>query len=192
MTTTTALQPVQAGLPGPDSSPISDNRYDNRLPATPHAEIEEFVRLATAASSRNGYQADFGYFSAWCEAQGLVAMPASPQTVARYLAHCARQKLRPATIARRAAAIRYAHQLARQPTPTDSTEVRLVLKGIRRDPSRKPPVVREAMIAPLVRRLLKTCADDMKGRRDRALLAIGFAGALRRSELVALQVADVT
>jgi integrase len=48
------------------------------------------------------------------------------------------------------------------------------------------------MTAPLVHRLLKTCADDIKGRRDRALLAIGFAGALRRSELVALQVADVT
>lgn len=117
ITTTTALQPVPA-----------------------ESEIDAFVRLATAASSRDGYQADFGYFSAWCETQGVADMPASPQNAARYLAHCARQKLRPATIARRAAAIRYVHQLARQPTPTDSTEVRLVLKGIRRDPSRLPPV----------------------------------------------------
>jgi hypothetical protein len=137
MTTMTALQPVQAGLPSPDSSPTSDNRYDNRLPATPHAEIEEFVRLATAASSRHGYQADFGYFSAWCEAQGLMAMPASPQNVARYLAHCARQKLRPATIAKRAAAIRYAHQLARLPTSTDSTEVRLGAEGDQAGPDQE-------------------------------------------------------
>jgi integrase len=175
MIPTTALQPVHSGLP------------------TSHAEaeIDTFVRLATAASSRDGYRADFAYFSSWCDQQGLPDMPASPQTAARYLAHCARQKLRPATIARRTAAIRYAHQLARMPTPTDSTEVRLVLKGIRRDPTRLPPVAREAMTAPLVRRLLATCQDDMKGRRDRALLAIGFAGALRRSELVALQVADV-
>jgi hypothetical protein len=48
-----------------------------------------------------------------------------------------------------------------------------------------PLWLREAMTAPLVVRLLKTCPDDMKGRRDRVLLAIGFAGALRRSELVA-------
>ncbi len=46
------------------------------------------------------------------------------------------------------------------------------------------------MTAPLVRRLLQTCDDSMLGRRDRALLAIGFAASLRRSELVALEVAD--
>ncbi len=78
------------------------------LPASPaaDAEIEEFVRYTTAASGQAGYRADFGYFQAWCLQQGLSFMPASPQTVARYLAHCARQKLRLATIARRAAAVR--------------------------------------------------------------------------------------
>ena len=55
-----------------------------------NAEIEEFVRLATAASSRNGYQADFGYFATWCEAHGLAAMPASPTELVLHVG-CATQ-----------------------------------------------------------------------------------------------------
>jgi integrase len=40
--------------------------------------------------------------------------------------------------------------------------------------------------------MLALCPDNMIGRRDRALLALGFAGAFRRSELCALDVADLT
>src|SRR5271165_6839426 len=43
----------------------------------------------------------------------------------------------------------------------------------------------------MLRQLVATCDRTTRGRRDRALLLIGFAGALRRSELVALQVEDV-
>ena len=67
-TTMTALQPVPAGRP---AKPRAD------------AEIEKFVLLEAAASSRNGYQADIGYFSAWFAARDLAAMPASPQTTSR-------------------------------------------------------------------------------------------------------------
>ena len=153
--------------------------------------VERLVRLATAQSTHDGYQADFRYFRSWCEQRGKVCMPATPATVASYLAWCDTQRLRPNTIARRAAAIRYAHLLGRQDNPCASVEVRLVLSGARRNPDRSPPVVRDAMTAPLVKQLLDTCGSDMQGLRDRALLAIGFAGAFRRSELVALELADV-
>jgi integrase len=43
----------------------------------------------------------------------------------------------------------------------------------------------------MLRQLVATCDRTARGRRDRALLLFGFAGALRRSELVALQVEDV-
>jgi hypothetical protein len=39
--------------------------------------------------------------------------------------------------------------------------------------------------------MLDTCPDTLIGRRDRALLAFGFAGAFRRAELVALEIDDL-
>jgi integrase len=48
-----------------------------------------------------------------------------------------------------------------------------------------------ALSLDMLRQLLATCDRTARGRRDRALLLFGFAGALRRSELVALQVEDV-
>jgi integrase len=96
-----------------------------------------------------------------------------------------------ASIGRRVAAIRYAHKLAELPSPTGHERVRTVLSGIRRTvgtaPVRKAPVTAERLTA-----LCKHLSPGLIGIRDRALLALGFAGAFRRSELVALQVADLT
>jgi integrase len=68
--------------------------------------------------------------------------------------------------------------------------VRSTVKGIRRS---KGTTQRQAAPAtvPILRRLIDTCGDDLMGIRDRALLLLGFAGALRRSELVALDLADL-
>ena len=46
--------------------------------------------------------------------------------------------------------------------------------------------------ADLIGQMIALCPDNMIGRRDRALLCLGFAGAFRRSELCALEVADLT
>src|ERR1700685_3562669 len=63
-------------------------------------------------------------------------------------------------------------------------------KGIRRTlgaaPARKSPVLAEQ-----ARAMALAAPDGLKGLRDRALLLLGFAGAFRRSELVALAVADL-
>ena len=69
--------------------------------------------------------------------------------------------------------------------------VREVLRGIRHThgtaPARKTPATAE-----LIAGMLAACPNTMIGLRDRALLAFGFAGAFRRSELLALAVADLT
>jgi len=74
--------------------------------------------------------------------------------------------------------------------PTNSEAVKSVLRGIRRKlgtaPGKKTPTV-----ATLIARMMAVCPDTLIGARDRALLAFGFAGAFRRSELIALQVADL-
>ena len=117
-------------------------------------------------------------------------MPASSELVAAFLASLAKSGCKASTIARRAAAIRYAHRLAGHDSPTSAETVRAVLRGIRRSigtaPDRKTPATAE-----LVGEILKHCPPTLAGKRDRALLTLGFAGAFRRSELVALTVADL-
>jgi integrase len=111
--------------------------------------------------------------------------------VAAFVSSEADRGISPSTITRRVAAIRYAHLLAKHETPTDSEAVKTVVRGIRRTigtaQAKKAPAT-----ADLVALMLATCPDTLRGKRDRALLALGFAGAFRRSELVALAVEDLT
>jgi len=108
--------------------------------------------------------------------------------VASYIAAEA-QTAKPSTIGRRIAAIRYAHKLAGLETPTDAEGVRATMRGIRRTfgtaRNKKAPAV-----AAKIRSMVATAPEGLAGLRDRALLLLGFAGAFRRSELVALDVAD--
>jgi site-specific recombinase XerD len=106
------------------------------------------------------------------------------------LAHDVENGTRPSTLGRRVAAIRYAHKLAGHPVPTDNERVKATMRGIRRRlgiaPQKKAPATAERIIS-----MSLAAGDDMKGLRDRALLLIGFAGAFRRSELVALNIEDL-
>jgi integrase len=108
-----------------------------------------------------------------------------------YLAALAESGRRASTITRRAAAIAHMHRTAGLVPPTASPAVREVLRGIRHThgtaPQGKTPATAE-----LIARMLAVCPETMIGRRDRALLAFGFAGAFRRAELLALEVADLT
>jgi site-specific recombinase XerD len=129
-------------------------------------------------------------FRAWCVGRGVKALPSSPETVAAFLAHEAANGSAASTVTRRCAAIRYAHRLAEFEPPTNSERVRATLRGIRRSvgaaAARKAPV-----LADTARAMALAAPEGLKGLRDRALLLLGFAGAFRRSELVALNVRDL-
>ncbi|MFJ7441278.1 site-specific integrase [Methylorubrum thiocyanatum] len=137
------------------------------------------------------YKGDAVLFQGWCARYGFRALPASPEAVAGFLVAEAEAGRSASTIGRRCAAIRYAHKLAGQPDPTDDEAVRAAMRGIRRRvgvaPNRKAAATAEILAAALMR-----IPDTLAGKRDRALLALGFAGAFRRSELVALDVADLS
>jgi integrase len=109
--------------------------------------------------------------------------------VADYLAACAGE-LSVATIARRVAAIAKAHAARGISDPTKSELVRATLRGIRRTRGRAQrqakPLIKEDLFV-----VLEAMDDSVKDVRDRALLLIGFAGGLRRSELVAIDVNDI-
>jgi site-specific recombinase XerD len=162
-------------------------------PALPAADLEAaaaFSRQEKAPATRAAYRSDFAAFRVWCLAKSVDALPASPESVAAYLAHEAEAGSAASTITRRCAAIRYAHRLADLEPPTNSENVRATLRGIRRSigaaPARKAPV-----LADTARAMALSTPDSLKGTRDRALLLLGFAGAFRRSELVGLNVADL-
>ena len=160
------------------------------LPAETAALVQAYQRASKADATVRAYRGDAALFEAWCVRFGFRAMPASPEAVAGFLVHEAEAGRAASTIGRRCAAIRYAHKLAGHPDPTDNEAVHAAAKGIRRRigtaPKQKAAATAEVLAAMLMR-----IPDTLTGKRDRALLALGFAGAFRRSELVALDVEDL-
>lgn len=153
------------------------------------ARAAEYAHGSKAANTRRAYASDWAHFAGWCAGQGLEALPAEPATVCLYLAAFG-DDLRSTTLRRRLSCINQAHKAAGHPAPTLYPAVRAVWGGIARmhdqAPRRKSPLVVEAM-----RAVLATLDDSPRGRRDRALLLLGWGGALRRSELVGLDRSDV-
>jgi integrase len=151
-----------------------------------------YAGASRAENTKRAYTNDFVMFSAWCREQGLAPMPALPRTVALYLTSLAVGEKKVATIERALVAISQAHKLHGLPSPREAAEVTEVLQGIRRTlgvaPNQKDPLLvntLRALVEPMRR-------DDPGDTRDRALLCLGFASGCRRSERVALDVADLS
>ena len=173
-------------------SNVSDNTL---VPAG--AELEksrrataEFLAAAKAEATRRAYAADWRDFKFWAARNEIDALPATPENVAVYLSSLATTGRKLSTIRRRCAAIAHAHQQAGHDNPAAHTGVRATLEGIARTIG-SAPVKKAALTSQTLERVIRKIPTDLPGLRDRALILIGFAGALRRSELVALDVADV-
>lgn len=144
---------------------------------------------ARAANTRKAYRSDWVHFSSWCAGHGLVALPAAPETVGLFLAAHA-DALSVATLTRRLSAIAVAHRMAGHAMDTRHPAIRDVMRGLRRAKGVAQDHA-EALTVPLLRRVLAGCGERLIDTRDRALLLVGFGAALRRSELVGLDHADV-
>jgi site-specific recombinase XerD len=154
------------------------------------ATASRYAIASKASASKRAYASDWRDFTAWCVERDLDILPAEPETAARYLGQLAETGLKISTIRRRSAAIAYFHRLRGFETPTSSELVKAVLAGISREkrvaPERKAPATVE-----VIKRLVRGLDDSLIGTRDRALLLLGFACALRRSELVGLNIEDL-
>ena len=159
-------------------------------------DADEFMEAAKSEATRAAYKADFTAFSAWCDANGLLSCPAQPIVVAAYLSARAKGKVqgmpkaKPSTLQRIVAAISHTHKERKQPSPSSSDEVKAVMKGIRNMVGAKPRKM-AAATSDIVGNMIAACPDTLAGKRDKALLALGFLGAFRRSELVALTVENL-
>lgn len=152
-------------------------------------ELARYDARPAAPATLRAYASDWDHFADWCASQRVSALPADPAGVCLYLiAHS--QILAPATLERRLIAIRRAHDLAGLDTPTSALRVRNAMGWIRRERGTAQGG-KQAFHLDDLRLAIAALPKSLEGRRDAALLLIGWAGALRRSELVALDVADV-
>jgi integrase len=157
------------------------------------AALAADLRASKAVATQDAYAHDGRAFTRWCRARGFDPLTATAETVALHLSSCAAAGHAYGSLVRRVAGIAYCLQREGIPgavLPTRGRLVREALAGIRRRHVR-PSARKQAATTDIMRLLLDTCGDDLQGLRDRALLAIGFAAALRRSELVALDIEDL-
>ncbi|MGT2478825.1 site-specific integrase (plasmid) [Methylobacterium oryzae CBMB20] len=164
--------------------------FGETLPAEAAAIVRAYQRASKADATVRAYTADARVFQDWCAQFGFRSLPANPEAVAAFIVSEAEAGRAASTLGRRLAAIRYAHKLARAADPTDDEGVRAAMKGARRKVG-VAPAQKAAATAEILAALLMRTPDTLTGKRDRALLALGFAGAFRRSELVALDVEDL-
>jgi site-specific recombinase XerD len=150
----------------------------------------EFLAAAKADNTRRAYASDWQDFKFWAASNELDPLPARPEDVAVYLSSLATAGRKISTIRRRCAAIAHAHQQAGHANPAAHTGVRATLSGIARTLG-SAPTKKAALTSQTLELVIRKTPTDLPGLRDRALILIGFAGALRRAELVALDVADV-
>jgi site-specific recombinase XerD len=174
---------------------IAPSITDSATLSVPLREAAEkaaaFVQQSVPEGTQRAYAGDWRAFTEWCALTGSSPLPADPRVVAAFIADEA-DTLKPASIRRRLAAIAKAHKLAGLPNPCGSEPVPSTMKGIEARlgalPDAKAPATLDVM-----HRLAAACPlDSLEGLRNRALLLVGYAGAFRRSELVALEVRDLT
>lgn len=167
-----------------------------------NAAVEENTKLSAKSKRRlqktkafntiKSYACDWNDFSDWCAAHHLSDLPAEPETIVNYINDLA-DDAKANTVSRRVTAISENHIAAgyKKENPAHSGLVRNAMSAIRREKGTfqhgKAPILLETL------HLLADCfADDIVSIRDRALLFLGFAGAFRRSELVNIQVDELT
>jgi integrase len=182
----TISRPVEVLPPIPNADPAGASTVAGQAAL---AAAQALARKAAAPATLRAYKADWTHFAAWCAEHGFVPVPAEPATVGAYLASLAGSHA-PTTIRRRLAALGKMHRFNDLPWNPAHRDIQGPLQGILRSHGR-PVQKAAALTLPMLRQILATCDQSARGRRDRALLLFGFAGALRRSELVALQVEDV-
>ena len=177
-------------MPGTDLETTGDR-------APTELEVAGVVALADASLSpatRRVYASAWRTFEAWCGDVSRSALPATPATLALYLAELVRRGRSVSTVSTALASIGSKHAQAGLPDPTTDRAIRDIVKGARRTIGVAPRHQAHPLSVDELRRILAAIDRDgsLRGKRDSALLLLAFGAALRRSELAALNVGDLS
>lgn len=176
-------------------TPYNSSTLENAPAISDH--LEKLYKASINENTRRAYAADLAHFEAFCKGFGMPLFdsarrlcPVSPELVANYVASLDLAGAKYSTIARRVACISTAHNLAGVPSPCSSPRVRKALKGITHE--KTVSTTKKTPVRVVNLRAALSVADSTKADvRDRALILIGYTGAFRRSELVALNIEDL-
>ncbi|BAV52705.1 phage integrase (plasmid) [Mesorhizobium loti] len=185
--------PEEAPADTPSPLPVVANP---RLPAHLDAlagRARDYVEAASSANTRRAYASDWKQFASWCRRQGVEMFPPDPQVVGLYITACASGKApgekKPnsvSTIERRLSSLTWNYAQRGQPLDRKDRHIATVMAGIRNKHA-APPRQKEAVLPEDLIAMLETLdRGTLRGLRDRAMLLLGFAGGLRRSEVVGL------
>jgi integrase len=158
----------------------------------------DYAKQAASENTLKAYAKDWSHFSRWCRMKGIEPLPPSPEMIGLYLAdlaaptgrtpsQSASRPLSVSTIDRRLSGLAWNYTQRGFTLDRKNRHIATVLSGIKRKHAR-PPVQKEAILRDDILAMVATLPFDLRGLRDRAILLIGYAGGLRRSEIVSLDV----
>jgi site-specific recombinase XerD len=182
------LRPMQAGAVHARADDVSVTIA--ALKAEMRALREQRLAPKTANSMR-AYTSDIRDFEAYCQAHGVVAVPAAPATIGGYVADLLHRGDKASTVLRRRASISKAHQIAGERFSDEGASLIRPLLGTLRRQLKFPATKAEVDVTTLRQLLRATPPRSAAGARDRVMLLLGFAGGFTRGELVALDISNI-
>ncbi|WP_370738220.1 tyrosine-type recombinase/integrase [Roseovarius albus] len=152
----------------------------------------DYAKASTSDNTNKAYVADWKHFARWCRRKGTEPLPPSPEMIGLYLTDLAAPAgkapaLSVSTIDRRLSGLSWNYAQRGLTLDRRNRHIAAVLAGIKRKHAR-PPVQKEAITPEDILAMVATLGFDLRGLRDRAILLVGYAGGLRRSEIVSLDV----
>jgi site-specific recombinase XerD len=172
-------------LKGKEENPLSTEILDLQEEAKRH------LANSKSDNTKHAYRTDWKQFSEWCEKNGLHDLPAEPETIVYYITFLGKV-FKASSIQRKMTAISQRHETAGYQSPTKTALVKGVWAGIQRTIGVEQEG-KDALWLHELRQIIDAIPQDkVIGVRNRALLIIGWTGALRRSELVSLHIEDVS